>query len=174
MKPWAFLLYVLAIPLGALGAEAGYATRDVELRAQPVAGASVVGTVQKGARFEIVGEQKAWAQIKAGELTGWTLLFYVMKGDPPAAASAGRTLSELWNMGTDRAGKGQITSTIGVRGIDEEELKAAKFNAEELRRLEGLLLPKQAGDSFAKDGHLASKKVDYLPDPAAAADSGSR
>jgi hypothetical protein len=154
--------FAALLPLAAWGGETGYATREVELRAEPLAGAAVVGTLAKGAKFEIVGEQKAWAQVKSAERTGWTLLFYVMKGEPPQGASAGRTLSELWNLGTDRS-QGQITATIGVRGIDEEQLKAAHFNGEELKRLEALALPKETGDKFAAEGALAPRKVDYLP-----------
>jgi len=153
------------LPLAAQGGEAGYATREVELRAEPVAGASVVATLAKGEKFEITGEEKAWVQVKAGSRSGWTLLFYVMKGEPPQGVSAGRTMSELWNLGTDRD-KGQITSTIGVRGIDEEQLRAAHFDAEELRRLESLGLPKEAGDAFAKEGALAARQVNYLAEPA--------
>jgi len=152
------------LPLGAWGGESGYAARDIELRAEPVAGASVVATVAKGQQFEILGGEKAWVQVKAGERSGWTLLFFVMKGDPPQSVSAGRTASELWNLGTDRD-KGQITSTIGVRGIDEEQLKAARFNAEELRRLESYGLPKAEGDAFASQGGLAPRQVNYLAEP---------
>lgn len=153
------------LPLAAWGGESGYATREIELRAEPLAGASVVATLATGQKFEIVGEQKAWVQVKSGERSGWTLLFYVMRGDPPQGMSAGRTMSELWTLGTDRD-KGQITSTIGVRGIDEEQLKAAQFNAEELKRLESFGLPKEAGDAFAKEGALAARRVEYLPEPA--------
>jgi len=151
------------LPLGAWGGESGYAARDIELRAEPVAGASVVGSVAKGQQFEIVGEQKAWVQVKSASSTGWTLLFYVMKGDPPQGVSAGRAASELWNLGTDRD-KGQITSTIGIRGIDEEQLRSAHFDAEELRRLESYGLPKEAGDTFAAQGALAPRQVNYLPE----------
>lgn len=160
-----FWVALALLPLAARGGENGYATRELELRSDPVAGASVVGTLAKGQKFEIVGEQKAWVQVKAGERSGWTLLFYVMKGDPPQGVSAGRTVSELWTLGTDRD-KGQLTSTIGVRGIDEEQLRAAHFDAEELRRLEALGLPKEAGDAFAKQGALTARPVNYLPEPA--------
>jgi len=156
-----FLLLLWFLSAAAV-ADTGYATREIELRAQPVAGSQVVGTLPKGARFEIVGESKAWAQVKSDSGAGWTLLFYVMKGEPPQGLSAGRTVSELWNMGTDRH-KGQITSTIGVRGINEEQLKSAHFNAEEMKRLEALQTSPQAGESFAKAGGLAPRKVDYLP-----------
>ena len=152
------------LPLAARG-ESGYATRDLELRAEPAAGAAVVATLPRGEKFEIVGGEKAWVQVKSGDRTGWTLLFFVMKGDPPQGVSAGRTMSELWTLGTDRD-KGQITSTIGVRGIDEEQLKSAHFDAEELKRLESFGLPKEEGDAFAKQGALSPRQVNYLAEPA--------
>jgi len=163
MKVLAFLL-LAALPMPAWTGETGYATREIELRAQPAGGSAIAGKVPAAQKFEIVGEEKAWVRIQAGALNGWTLLFYVMKGEPAQSVSAGRTASELWNLGTDRS-KGQITSTIGVRGIDEEQLKAAHFNAEELKRLEAQLVAKEAGDAFASEGGLVARKVADLPEP---------
>lgn len=158
------VLALLLVPALAWAGETGYATREIELRAQPVAGAAIAGKVPAGQKFEIVGEEKAWVRVQAGAVSGWTLLFYVMKGEPAQGVSAGRTASELWNLGTDR-NKGQITATIGVRGIDEEQLKAAHFNAEELKRLEGMGVGRDAGDAFAQEAGLAARKVADLPEP---------
>ncbi len=156
------VLALLLFPLLAWAGDSGYATRELELRAQPVAGAALAGKVAAGEKFEILGEEKAWVRIQAGPVSGWTLLFYVMKGEPAQVVTAGRTASELWNLGTDRS-KGQITSTIGVRGIDEEQLKSAHFNAEELKRLESELASREAGDSFAQEAGLVARKVADLP-----------
>ncbi len=141
-------------------AEPGYATRDVELKSEPAGAASAVGTLQKGAKFEIVGEKGAWSQVKSGDLTGWTLSFYVMKGEPAAQASLGQRLGEVWTLGTER--RAETTATLGVRGLDEDQLRAAQFNAEELKRLEALAVPKAEGDAFAQQGQLVPRKVDYL------------
>src|SRR3954468_165652 len=81
-------------------AEPGYITRDVELKAEPVGASKVVGTLQKGAKFDIVGEKGAWSQVSSagasGELRGWALSFYVMKGEPAAQVSMGTRLGEVW------------------------------------------------------------------------------
>jgi hypothetical protein len=50
-----------------------------------------------------------------------------------------------------------------VRGLDEAQLKAAKFNTEELKRLESSLGSKQAAEDFAKEGKLVSHKIEFLP-----------
>src|SRR5690349_6842205 len=98
LAPFFFLLACLP----ARGADPGYATRDLDLRAEPVAGAAVVGTVQKGARFEIVGEKGAWSNVAAAGVKGWALSFYVMKGEPAAQVSLGTRLGEVVSLGTER------------------------------------------------------------------------
>lgn len=150
---------LLAAPLAALG-ETGYTTRELELRERPVSAAPLAGKVPKNAKVEILAEQKAWSQIRSGETTGWTLSFYVMKGEPAPAPSVGRRLGGLFSLGTER--RAETTATIGIRGLDEEDLKSAQYNENELKRLESLGVPRAEGESFAKRGALVPQKVDYL------------
>ena len=49
--------------------------------------------------------------------------------------------------------------------IGDNQLEV-EFDAEALRKLEAMALPKQAGEAFAREGGLAARKVDYLPEPA--------
>lgn len=155
-----FLAVVAALASFAAAAEPGYATRDVELKAEPAGTARSTGTLPKGAKFEITGEKGAWSQVKSGELTGWTLSFYVMKGEPAAQVSLGQRLGEVWTLGTER--RAETTATLGVRGLDEDQLKAAQFNAEELKRLEALTVAPAEGEAFARNADLVPQKVDYL------------
>jgi hypothetical protein len=158
------LAFLLLAPWAALAAEPGYATRELELRAEPVSGAPVTGKVEKGGRFEIVGERKAWSQVKSGGLTGWALSFYVMKGEPAPEVRVGRRLSGLFSLGTER--RAETTATIGIRGLDEEQLMAAQYNEQELKRLEAHGVPRKEGEAFAQRGQLVPQKVDYLAPPA--------
>src|SRR3954470_23585063 len=109
------LLALALLPCAVLAGEAGYTTREVELKAQPAGPAQVLGTLQKGARFEIVAEKGAWSQVTAGSLTGWGLSFYVLKGEPAAQVSVGTRLGEVWSLGTER--RAETTATIGIRGL---------------------------------------------------------
>lgn len=162
---WLLALAVLSVSaFPAFGAEPGHASRDLELRAEPLSSAAVLGKIEKGGRFEILAEQKAWSQVRSGALTGWTLSFFVMRGEPAQPARMGRRLGELFSLGTER--RAETTATIGIRGLDEEELKAAQFNEPELKRLEALGLPRSEGEAFAKRGQLEPQKVDYLSPPA--------
>lgn len=157
--PKLFFLPLLFASFAAL-AEPGYATRELELRAEPLAGAAVTGKVAKGARFEIVAEQKAWSRVRAGETEGWTLSFFVMKGAPAAEVGLGQRLSEVISLGTER--RAETTATIGVRGLDEEQLRGAQFNAPELQHLESLRVSKTEGEQFARRGGLQPQVGDYL------------
>jgi hypothetical protein len=157
------LAFLLLLPLAAAAGEPGYASRDLDLRAEPQSAAPVTGKVEKGQRFEIVGDHKAWSQVKAGPVTGWTLSFYVMRGEPAQPVRTSRRLGELFSLGTER--RSETTATIGIRGLDEEELKAAQFNEPELKRLEALGLPRSEGEAFARRGRLEPQKVDYLAPP---------
>jgi hypothetical protein len=160
---FAFLL-LLALPFSAWCAEAGYTSRELELKAEPAAGAQALATLPKGARVEILAEQKAWSHVRSGDASGWTLSFYVMKGEPAAEVGIARRLSEAWSLGTER--RAETTATIGVRGLDEEELRSAQYNAEELKRLERLSLPEADAERFAKQGGLVPQTVPYFPGPA--------
>lgn len=63
-------------------------------------------------------------------------------------------------------GTGQIVATAGIRGLDEERLRAARFDAAELNRMESYTASADAARSFAAQGGLSSHPVAYLPDPA--------
>ena len=158
MRRLAFVLALL--PLAASGGEAGYASRDIELRAEPAAASAVVGRLARGEKFEIVAEQKAWSQVRAGQASGWALSFFVMKGAPAAEVGLGQKLSEVWTLGTER--RAETTATIGVRGLDEAELQAAKYDGEALKRLESFAVPAAEAQEFAKKGRLVQQKVDYF------------
>lgn len=62
-------------------------------------------------------------------------------------------------------GTGQIVATAGIRGLDEEQLRAARFDATELTRMESRTATADAARSFAAQGGLSSRPVAYLPDP---------
>src|SRR5688572_18498852 len=117
--PIRLLYLLLCLPLAALGGEAGYMSREVELRVAPAGGSAVVGKVAKGEKLEILAEQRSWSQVRAGNQTGWALSFYVMKGEPAPERRVGRRLGELFSLGTER--RAETTATIGIRGLDEEQ-----------------------------------------------------
>jgi hypothetical protein len=164
-------LCAFVLLVGVAAAETGYATRDLELRAEPKSDSAAVGSLAKGGRYELIRQHQAWSEVNAGGKKGWVLSLFLMAGDPPQERSVGRTLSDLVSLGTERAGKGQMTSTIGVRGLDEDELKSARPNAEELRKLESYAVPPEAGEALARQGQLGRRSLAYPEAPSSGAPS---
>ena len=55
-----------------------------------------------------------------------------------------------------------VTSTIGVRGLEEEDLKQATFDAGQMRLLDQYATSKEAAEQGARAAGLAPARVEYL------------
>ena len=163
MKPTKplLLLLVLLLPMMAIAAETGSAIKNDTLRAEPYTDAKTSGSLVRGDKLEIIGKQSAWLKVKTSKATGWVRLLSV-KRDGSSASSAAGALS----VASGRAGTGQVVATTGVRGLNEEELKAAKFSEPEMKTLESYTQSVEQGQKFATAGHLQAIKFDYLPEAA--------
>jgi hypothetical protein len=58
-----------------------------------------------------------------------------------------------------------VVATTGIRGLNEEELKSAKFNETELKLAESFITSPPEAQKFAAQGKLGARKFDYLPAP---------
>ena len=76
-------------------------------------------------------------------------------------ASFSRKASGFFGGGND-SGESSPTATIGVRGLSEEEIKGAKPDLEELKKLQGFSSSKTRMKAFIAGGGLTSKKVKHL------------
>jgi uncharacterized protein YgiM (DUF1202 family) len=153
------LLQVSILIPSAHAAETGTALKADSLRAEPYADAKTVGTFAKNDKVEILGKQGAWLKVKAPKSTGWVRLLSVKRG----TTTTGSQTSGVLNVASGRAGTGQVVATTGVRGLSEQELKSAKFNEDEMKKLESLTLSASQGQQFANNGGLKAGKFNYLP-----------
>lgn len=114
----------LGFACGIASAQQVTISRDTKLYAEPNAGSAVVGELKPGATGEVTSKQGAWVQVKSAAATGWTFSFNVSYGGagPGAATSSPQ--------------RGKTTATIGIRGLEEEDLKAAKFDGKQLDALD--------------------------------------
>lgn len=149
----------------ASAAETGTALKAETIRAEPFRDARSVGALAAGDKLEILKKEGGWLQVKSAKGKGWVRLLNVRTGTAPKAAQ--RDASGLLGMASGRAGTGKVVATTGVRGLNEEELKAAQYSASELALADTYAV--NAGDAkkFAAKGKLSARKMDYLPDPAA-------
>ncbi|OAJ71226.1 ligand-binding protein SH3 [Methylobacillus sp. MM3] len=162
MKHLNTLLAALLMLSGiAFAGETGTALKSDTLRKEPYADAKAVGTLKRNDKIEILTKKGAWLQIKAGKSTGWVRLLSVKRGTQGSSNEAAGILG----LATGRSGTGQVVSTTGVRGLNEEELKDAKFNEEEMKQLEASTISAEDGKTFVTAGGLKARKLDYLPQP---------
>jgi hypothetical protein len=157
-----FVLFsaALFLPSVTLSAEKGSAIKADVIRAEPFADSKKTGDLNRGEQLEIVDKKGAWLKIKTSRAGGWVRLLSVKKG----SGSGGNQLAGVLDVASGRAGTGKVVATTGVRGLNEEELKNAKYNEAEVKKMESYTQTPEQGRQFAKSGGLKAIKFDYLPE----------
>lgn len=140
-------------------AEKGVALKADKLLAESFADAKQVGKVAKGDAVTILKKNGGWYQVKASGAAGWIRMLSVRRGEV-AKTSVAKDVAAL---SSGRAGTGQIVSTTGVRGLNEEELKSARFDENELKKAESFGISKKEARQFAQKGGLQARAFNYLP-----------
>ena len=146
----------IASPILLLAGESGTAIKMDSLRAEPFADAKTVGSLAKNDSVEILTKKGAWLQVKSKKSTGWVRLLSVKRG---GVSSSGSAISDV---ASGRTGTGKVVSTTGIRGLSAEELKAAKFNEEEMKQMESYQTSAADAKSYAAAGGLSANKMAYL------------
>jgi uncharacterized protein YgiM (DUF1202 family) len=154
---------LLATPIAHAG-ESGAAVKAEELKAEPFRDAKTVGKLTTGDKVEILKKDGGWFQVKSGRGSGWVRMLSIRRGEA-RKASAGSEVAGLAGLASGRTGTGRVVATTGIRGLNEEELKAAKYNEAELKLAESSLTSRAEAKKFAARGKLSARKLDYLPDP---------
>lgn len=164
-KMWgALVLSVAALAAVQAATTTGVVLKPDEIKAEPFKDAKTLGAVDKGDTVEITSKQGGWLQVTAGKVQGWVRMLSVKQG-AASGANAGKELSGVVALSTGRAGTGQVVSSTGVRGLGEEDLKAAKFNAAELKLADAGVVAPAAAASFAQEAKLTIREVAFLPEP---------
>ena len=162
-------LAVLLLPCAAL-AETGTALKNDQVRAEPFTDAKVTGSIVRNDKVEILARKGAWLNIKTAKAKGWVRLLSVKRG---SATAGGTSASDVLGLASGRAGTGKVVATTGVRGLNEEDLKSAKFDESQVKALEGYTQSPQQAQKFAGARGLKGTKLDYLPVPTQAASSNA-
>jgi len=157
-------LFLLASALCANSAgagETGTALKADELKAAPFRDAKTLGTLASGDRLDILQQKSGWYQVKSVKGSGWVRMLSVRRG----AAQKGGAASGLAGLASGRAGTGKVVASTGVRGLSEEELKSAKFDEAETKKMETASVSKDDARKFAGQAQLKSIQLGYLPQP---------
>lgn len=155
----AMLLSAAALPAAAAQ---GTVLRDDKLYSQPSATSKVTGSAAKGAMVTIVAKRGGWLQVSAGKSSGWIRLLSVRAG---AGGLPGSGLGDVVGAATTKSDPSRVVAVAGLRGLDDEDLKQARFNGEELARLDGWSATASQAKSFATRSGLVVASVPALPAP---------
>jgi hypothetical protein len=155
-----WVAWVFAMGMGtAFAGEAGSALKGTEMRAEPYRDAKQVGSLASGDKVEILRREGGWYEIKSSKGSGWVHMLNIRRGDATKRSIDAQGIAGL---ATGRRGTGQVVATTGVRGLTEEELKKAKFNESELKKVESFTATEKEVRKFATEGKLVEQKVNYL------------
>ena len=153
---------VLCVASATAWAAPGTVLRNEKLYSQPSSSARVAGNVAKGASVNILAKQGGWLRVSSGTTTGWIRLLSVRAG----AGGLGRTgVGDVVGAATTRSDPSRVVAVAGLRGLNDEDLKQAKFNAEELARLDAFNVTAAKARSFASQSGLVAVNVTALPKP---------
>lgn len=153
-----------AAPPAAVSSAPGTVLRAEKLYREPASTSKVTASVAKGARVEILGKQAGWLRVKAGSQSGWIRLLSVRAG---SGGLGGAGVGDVVGAATTRSDPTRVVAVAGLRGLNDEDLKQAKFNAEELARLDALRVSATQARTFAGQARLAAVSVPDLPKPQA-------
>lgn len=156
------LLAGALLATSAWAGEPGTALKVDELKAEPFRDAKTVGKLASGDKLDILKQQSGWYQVKSAKGSGWVRMLSVRRGE---ARKGGGEVGGLAGLASGRAGTGKVVATTGVRGLNEEELKSAKFNEADIKQLESNTVSKDDARKFASQAQLKPIKLDYLPKP---------
>ena len=172
LNKW-LVVWVLAGVAAMAAAEPVTVERDSVVRVEPRADAAVVTNLARGATGTAVARQGAWVQVKSGATTGWLYSFNVRfgaaGGGTSDGAGGGSVLGRLFGPRQNV----NVTATIGIRGLEEEDLKQARFDGGQIQALDGFAAGRDQAQAHAGRAGLSAARVDYLAEPAAAADASS-
>lgn len=142
----------------------GLALKDENLLSKPSASSAAVGKMTKGMSVEIVAKQGGWLQVKAGATQGWVRLLSVRAG----AGRSGDGLAGIAGVAgavTQKSDPSRVVAVAGVRGLNEEDLKEAKFSADEMAKMERYAMSRAEATAFASKSGLKARNVASLPKP---------
>jgi hypothetical protein len=163
MKPYLIpaALLLIAVASSALAAS-GTVLRTDKLYSQPSATAKVAGSVTKGASVNVLAKQGGWLRVTAGKTTGWMRLLSVRIG---AGGLSNSGLGDVVGAATTKSDPSRVVAVAGLRGLNEEELKHATFNAEELSKLDLWTVTPAQSKRFASQADLVAVQVPMLVEP---------
>ena len=158
-----FFIAVVCTPLIAYAAVlmTGVVFIDIKLMDTPSHDGETMTILAADSVITVEQRQGSWTKVATAEHTGWVptltirIKSVVTREDFKAAAV------EVSDKIEDETNT-QVVATMGIRGLDEEELKQAKFNKKQLALLESYYANKKQLTAFSQAGELKPKNIAYI------------
>src|SRR5436189_4941893 len=103
----------------------------VDVHSAPDFKSPTVATLKRDAKVQVAGQQGLWFQVSTQE--GKSGFVRVNDVRMEYAGTANGNAGALF---TGKAGKGRVSETAGVRGIDESDLKSASYDSAQFSQME--------------------------------------
>jgi hypothetical protein len=153
------LLIPLLLASSLAMAEPGTLNKSSVLHAQPFSDADTVATLPAKTAVNVLARQGAWAQVQAGDNTGWVRIFDVSTGSGQQGDSGVSSLASMFKTGST----GSTVST-GVKGLSGEDLTNAKPNPAEAAKLGKYMSSSDDATQGARQVKLSPQTVAFLPE----------
>lgn len=147
-----------AWPLLAASMSAQVHKPRVEVHAAPEFGSATLATLDKGEALEIAGQQGLWFKVR---LAGGTEGFVRVTDVRMAYAGKEGGDANVRALFTGRAGKGRVTETAGVRGLDESSLQAAALDHAQLAAMDAQRVSAADAQAHARTMAWAATRVPW-------------
>jgi hypothetical protein len=154
------LLFTLPISYAAV-VMTGVVFLDVKLLDKPSYEAQTIENLVADSAITVEQRQGSWTKVSTAENAGWvpTLTIRIKSFTKHEDIKAAAIEVKDKVSSEDQT---EVVATMGIRGLDEENLKQAKFNKKQLALLESYHATKQQVEKFSQAGKLIPKKIVYL------------
>ena len=129
----------------------------VQLHSKPDFNAAVVTSLTQNTQVKVTGQEGLWFLLSTADGKSG----YVRVNEVRMIATTQSTESVGKALFTGAAGKGRVTETASVRGLDESTLKAASFNQAQLQLLESYRATPEAAEQAASKNGWQITEVAY-------------
>lgn len=165
------LAAVLAMPGASrlAAAERAVAIRPGDLKQQPFIDAARAGTVAANQSVSVLTRQGGWVRVESNGQNGWMRMLNVrLQVATPAvgtstSASQGASRSSLTSPASRfHTGSSGKTVTIGIKGLDESDIRNSTPNREQVAVLDTLAVGASDASAHAVSSGLREQNVAYL------------
>jgi Bacterial SH3 domain len=166
MEPMIFRIAALIVAMflasAAWAQEQAFTNRSTELKDAASPSAKTLSSLPDSTSVKVLARSGGWTKVEANGQQGWVNVFHLrFPATVEKSTSSGNPLNSITGFfGGNKDQQKTNIATTGIRGLSPEDLKNANPDPAALALLQSYRVDKPVAERFAKDGKLASAKVD--------------